>query len=372
MHRLSIGRVASVPLSNSEADAILAGATRVLRNRDSASDSSADVILQRRGDVRVIPGPAVITSEEDYASIGRSGVQIAIVEAVRFCTATKPGILGCAHIGGSFMALVRRDSLEDIIWAHEFGHNCGLNHRNDPSALLYTEAGPNRRSLTSAEARSYETRRAGSGSSAIVAAADDPAPTAAGEFLDRVYVHGIPYSHVAGFGAGDAAKFKAVLADPSRKAQWLNASVALGAIGTADAVETVRGFVRAGRGRLGHDAYQAKLGAVLGLGYGASRRPSGTALEQLARGCSIDSWTKELKWSAPGRPKGDETSRMLTAASFSGLALSGKAEASRLLTDAARKNATDLRLREHARSALLQLRKVRQEGLRRYSEPHTQ
>ena len=123
VHRLTIGRVASVPLSNAEADRILAGATRVLRNSDSSSDVSADIILQRNGDVRVIAGPAVITSDEDRAKIGASGVQVAIVEAVRYCTAMKPGILGCAPIGGRYMVLVRLNSLEDIIWAHEFGHN---------------------------------------------------------------------------------------------------------------------------------------------------------------------------------------------------------------------------------------------------------
>ena len=369
IHRLSIGRVASAPLPNAQADAILAGATRILRNRDSGSDVSANVVLQRQGDVRVIPGPAVIESEEDYARIGASGVQVAIVEAVRFCTATKPGILGCSRIGGSFMALVRRSSLEDIIWAHEFGHNCGLNHRGDSSALMNPEAGPNRRSLIAGEARSFERKNAGSGSAALAAAPGERGaeaePGGADDFLRRVYVHGIPYAHVAGFGPADAARFKAVLADPSRKAQWLNASVALGAIGTPEAVEGVRRFVRAGRGRLDHDAYQAKLGAVLGLGYGLRRSGSGSALEHLAGGCAVDSWRQELRWTAPGGQSREETARSMTAASYSGLALSGAPEAVELLTAALRKNAKDSPLHRCAQSALTELRKVRAGGLRR-------
>ena len=372
IHRLSIGRVASAPLSNAQADAILAGATRVLRSRDSGSDVSADVVLQRRGDVRVIAGPAVIASAEDYARIGASGVQVAIVEAVRFCTATKPGILGCSHIGGSFMALVRRSSLEDIIWAHEYGHNCGLNHRNDPSALMYTVAGSSRRSLTSGEAGAYERKGSGRGSAAISAPeADADAPASAGEFLERVYVHGIPFSHVADFVSADAARFKAVLADPSRKAQWLNASVALGAIGTPDAVESVRGFVREGRGRLTHDAYQAKLGAVTGLGYGASRRAGGSALDELCKGCSLDSWRREVQWSPPGVGSRDETARELTSASFSGLALSGTDEAAKMLTAHAQETTQDGQLQRHAKRALSQLREVRKEGLRRYTAPRS-
>ena len=375
VHRLSIGRVASVPLSNAEADAILAGATRVLRNRDSGSDVSADVILQRRGDVRVIPGPAVINSDEDRARIGASGVQIAIVEAIRYCTATKPGILGCAPIGGRYLVLVRRGSLEDIMWAHEFGHNCGLVHRSDRSALMYTQAGSSRRSLNSAEARSFERKTAGSGSAALLAGAGDfgdgTPPGSAGEFLNRSYIHGIPYSHVAGFGPADAANFKAVLADPLRKEQWLNASVALGAIGTPEAVEGVRAFVCKGRGQLDHTSYQAKLAGIVGLGYGAARHPRGDALDRLAKSTSVEAWTKELRWSAPGRPAGAETARMLTAASYSGLALSGENDAAKLLA-AARKTEPDAPLRKGADSALTELRKVRKEGLHRYSEPHPQ
>ena len=374
VHRLTIGRVAPVPLSNAEADRILAGATRVLRSRDSGSDVSADVILQRNGDVRVIPGPAVITSDADRARIGASGVQVAIVEAVRFCTAMKPGILGCAPIGGRYMVLVRQNSLEDIIWAHEFGHNCGLNHRNDSSALMYTEAGSSRRSLNDAEARSYERKGAGSGSAAIMADAGGSAeaqpPETAGEFLNRSYIHGIPYSHVARFGPADAANFKAILADPARKAQWLNASVALGAIGTAEAVEGVRAFVCKGRGRLDHASYQAKLAGLVSLGYGAARHPRGDALERLAKSTSVDAWTKELRWNAPGRTAGAETARMLTAASYSGLALSGENEAAKVLADEARKIRDDAPLRKVAETAITELRKVRAQGLRRYSEPH--
>lgn len=362
IYRLKIGRVASAQLTNAEADRILAGATQVLRNRDSGSDVSANIVLQRSGDVRVIPGPAVISSAEDYAAIGRSGVQVAIVEAVQFCTATKAGILGCSHIGGSFMALVRRGSLEDIIWAHEFGHNCGLNHRNDPSALMNPEAGANRRSLDLAEARTYETRHAASGTAAIMAP-DAPAPADAEEFLNRVYIHGIPYAHVSRFGPMDTEKFKAILGNPLHKAQWTNAAVALGAIGTADAVEKVHRFVREGRGRLDHDSYHAKLNALLGLGYAAAHRGSPQALDHLEKNCSLENWKSQLHWSAPGRQMGEETARALTAASYSGLALSGKSEADPILAREADADRPDSPLREHAKTALKQLReRVRQKS----------
>ena len=359
--RLKIGRVASVPLSNSEADRILAGATRVLRDHDSNSDVGADVVLQRSGDVRVIDGPAVINSDADRARIGASGVQIAVVEAVRYCSAMKPGILGCAPIGGNYMVLVRQNLLEDIIWAHEFGHNCGLNHRNDRSALMYTEAGSNRRSLNLAEARTYQTRRASSGSAAIMSGTE-PAPTSAEEFLDRIYIHGIPFSQVSRFGGADAEKFKAVLADPMRKRQWRNASVALGAIGTPEAVEGVCAFVCAGIGQLDHESYQAKLAAVVSLGYGASRKVHAPALDQLAKLTSVDHLKREVRWRAPGRGAGESTVQMLADASFSALALSGKPEAADLLTAAARNNENIPALHERAKAALIQLDMRRKKG----------
>ena len=147
--------------------------------------------------------------------------------------------------------------------------------------------------------------------------------------------------------------------------------MALGAIGTEDAVEHVRNFVRGGSGKLGHDAYQAKLGAVLGLGYGAARRTGAHAHDQLAKGCSVESWLRDVKWTAPGQTTPDATARLLTAASFSGLALSGSDDGEKTLTAEANKMQPDPLLSRRVKSALTELRKVRNEGLRRYSAPRT-
>ncbi len=77
-----------------------------------------------------------------------------------------------------------------------------------------------------------------------------------------------------------------------------------------------------------------------------------------------------MRWRAPGRTAGADTARMLTAASYSGLALSGENEAAKVLATEARKIHDDAPLRKGVEKALIELRKVRQQGLRRYSEPH--
>lgn len=372
VYRLSIGRVASVPLSNAEADRILAGATKVLRDRDSASDVGANVVLQRSGDVRVISGPGVVSSPEDRARIGASGVTIGIVDAIQFCSSGKPGVVGCTPIGGNYMVLVRQSRYEDIIWAHELGHMTGLNHRAGNDALMNVSAGASRRSLVSNEAGAFEKRRGGSGVAAIVSEAttsgDGPAPQSAGEFLNTLYIHGIPYSHVANFGPADAEKFKAVLRNPSLKSQWVNASVALAAVGTPDAVNHVRDFVAAGRGQLGHREYQAKLAAVVGLGYGA-RKANPAALDQLAKYTSTDAWKKEVHWTAPESSTNETEEKTLTSASFSGLAISGEKEAGDVLTAAVKHHAHVDRMKERAKAALDRFHEIRAKRLQDKSDP---
>ncbi len=55
IHRLKVGYVAGASsIGGTTADSILAGATRSLRGVDSTGDSSADVVLQRDGAMRVV------------------------------------------------------------------------------------------------------------------------------------------------------------------------------------------------------------------------------------------------------------------------------------------------------------------------------
>ena len=58
------------------------------------------------------------------------------------------------------MAVVRYvDTLEGILWAHEYGHTRGLQHRDaDPNAVMNGIIGPTRRRITADECNAYRQK----------------------------------------------------------------------------------------------------------------------------------------------------------------------------------------------------------------------
>ncbi len=389
IHRLKVGYVSGASsIGGTTADSILAGATHALRGVDTAGDSSADVVLQRDGAMRVISGPSVINSAADFAQLKSSGLNIVVVSGINYCGSFIPNIVGCAPLSGNLLAVVRMSSFEDILWAHEFGHNCGLPHRADSNAIMHPQMATQHRVLLRSEAARYENKSFGSsgrltpGANAgdepfTVALDDGPPPATLEEYLGRIYLHGIPFAHVAGFGPEHVPRLQGILANPSQEKIWGNAAVALAAIATPGAIDAVNKFIFAGSGRLSPDAYQAKRAAMMALGYAsqqAVRRSSPerrqAVLAQLRAGLAPDYWRQRVNWRGPGDEATAETALQLSDTAFAGLALSGASEAVPWFTEAAQSiRAAEGRV-PIARKALEELRKVRALGLRAYTDPH--
>jgi hypothetical protein len=155
--RLQVSRHATTQLDNARADAILADASNVLQVKDGAEDVSCSVALTREGDVTEFTiGDGSIDSEAEFnAVIGLPGY-VKVVNQINWCGGLAPNIIGCAPVPGASLTAVRfTANLEGILWAHEYGHTKGLNHRNNQDAVMFPSIGDNRRQVNQAECDAY-------------------------------------------------------------------------------------------------------------------------------------------------------------------------------------------------------------------------
>jgi hypothetical protein len=363
---LTIGRTIGTYITNAEADRILAGATQVLSRADSAHDTPAQVRLQRSGDVRAVRGPSIINTPQDFADLQAAGRHIIIVDAINECGGYIPGIVGCAPVPDRFMALVRHHQHEDILWAHEFGHNRGLHHRDDTSAVMHPQLGSSRRSLTAQEASVYQGASAGP-QAATLQPVEAP-PASLDTYLNTLYIHGVPYSQVAHFDATHVSRLTRILADPAQQQRWSNAAIALATISTPQCLETIRSFIFKGQGRLSPAAYNAKRAALMALAYSVHKSTANSAphqcqcaLQLLRDSSTPQQWQKKLHWSGPTHLTTQQTIEQLTCTALAGLSLSGAPGALTHL-QAARSSPAPILER-----AISELQKVQSLGISQYT-----
>jgi len=87
-------------------------------------------------------------SGELNAVIGNSIARVKVVDYIGYCGGPGANIIGCGYTPGNGMVVVRMSSAPDEgkLWAHEFGHNVGLQHNSQNLFLMYGGfSGSNRR-----------------------------------------------------------------------------------------------------------------------------------------------------------------------------------------------------------------------------------
>lgn len=153
---LSIRRHTTVPatgtlsIDDSTADGILTDARTQLHNVDHAGDVQCDVPLRRTGPVGVFTtGSGAVNSQGDFDDLQDIGGSVKVVRVITYCGF--PGtFLGCTAYptnywasffgaNGPSMVVIRSPSSEEgILWAHEYGHGRGLDHRPPGNACPAT------------------------------------------------------------------------------------------------------------------------------------------------------------------------------------------------------------------------------------------
>lgn len=158
VHRLSISRHRNVTLTNARADRILRDATDALQVDDGGSDLSCLVELVRRGNVAIpLMGTGVINTKAGFnALMALVPGNVIVVNQINWCSGIGANIIGCAPVPGRKLVVVRfTANQEGILWAHEFGHNKGLNHTTGTNRIMRGTIGVNNNRVSASESNAY-------------------------------------------------------------------------------------------------------------------------------------------------------------------------------------------------------------------------
>ncbi|MCV2885302.1 Ig-like domain-containing protein [Aestuariibacter sp. AA17] len=139
-HYLDVRRHPDVSITNAEVDTILSNASALIKSYDGYGDTACNTKMKRNGNVSLLLNhDGSIDSDSEFNKLP-DGVNV--VSEINYCGGLKPNIIGCGSKPGKRIAVVRRSSNEDVLWAHEKGHNVGLSHRDsDTNAVMYPSIG---------------------------------------------------------------------------------------------------------------------------------------------------------------------------------------------------------------------------------------
>jgi hypothetical protein len=76
------------------------------------------------------------TSAEADALLGLPG-RVKVVREIGWCGGPALNVIGCSRTPGNGMIVVRLEGWDGLLWLHEYGHNVGLRHTNDPRDVMY-------------------------------------------------------------------------------------------------------------------------------------------------------------------------------------------------------------------------------------------
>ena len=136
-HPLTVRHHSEVQLNEADVEQILKDASKLLKR--------CNVTVTLRGSIEVFASPtapAVISNEADLEAVHSENGEVKVVKAIRFCR-RKGHFSGCAwrRYGRPSMIVTHSDEtadIRDLLWAHEFGHATGLQHRLDDRSALMT------------------------------------------------------------------------------------------------------------------------------------------------------------------------------------------------------------------------------------------
>lgn len=371
VHRMQISQHPRLnfPLNQAELDRIMADTARVISQEHKPAGPHCPVRLEQVGPLRTMPAdaPSIVRSAADFARLDDPGVgsddrntrAVHVILGINWCGGNSPNVIGCANIPGRAIVVVRQPpDVEGQLWGHEFGHNRGLDHVDDPQRLMNPFLATTAKDVDAQECQAYR------GPEPLLQAASErrfPRPAMAAPvvaevaqardilaFVRQRNVHGSAamVAEAARFSAEDVDRAMALLADPAEKAYWANVVLVAGAAGRVETSGRLIAFLFDAARDPGDIAQeQARQLVPVALGYLANRGDNATAMRFLLGHSQPGSWRSYANRArTPAAAAGLE--RLMASQTIEGLVVSGRPEA------IARLEADQKALRETGRPAL--------------------
>jgi hypothetical protein len=328
---LQITRFVTAQINEDDADDILRNASTVLQTNDGDDDVSCNLTLTRDGNLTTFTrGDGEIHTESDFRQVCSEPGYIHVVNLINKCDGeVNPSIIGCAKFLEECVVVVRftppgEPMTEGILWAHEYGHTLNLHHRGQSDAVMFPVVADDHRKIDEFEAD-------------VFLRFSQPAPAPFNEeflfppdvrdFVHERFIHGVPFEAARRFNTPEAVQtLAAMLQDQSEEEYWPNIAATLGMTGNSAALEHLSAFVQRGEGQLSPQAYRAKVGALIAVGYMLGQTGTTDAVNYLARGARPSSW-HGLNWVSPFTPDARARDQQLAESAIMALGVSGDARA---------------------------------------------
>ncbi len=261
MYEIWVGKAGTVKLSEADADTIVDAIRK-------GPYLPPNVMLKRAGAVDSCHGPSVIRSREDrdslFAGSAPSGpFRICVVEGLEWCEGRPaPPLDGCSDLPGKRIVVARTMALEPLLWAHEFSHARGNDHRFDADALMYPEICGKCTLLNATETKTLRE----SPPVQLARLTGGKPESFSREVLLRDYVHGVPLATFMRIKDQDEGTIRSVLNDAESRAFHANALIALAFLPNGRAFGDLRKYVESTEA-VDVIARRNRRAAVLASGY---------------------------------------------------------------------------------------------------------
>ena len=158
VHNLVVLRHLTANIDDTRVDTIFGEMGDILQTNDGLGDIACDVGFTRNGTTGTFAvGNGIINSLADFNAVNNLPGNVKVVRQINWCGNLQPNVIGCAPIPGTSMVVVRFNAAqESVLWAHEFGHNRGLNHRNVPDVVMNPVIGLSHLRIDPTECAAYQ------------------------------------------------------------------------------------------------------------------------------------------------------------------------------------------------------------------------
>ncbi len=372
IYDLQMVRFPNTNISSSEANQLFGEATDFIKTSSSIEDVGCNITFNLVGNIldHTVGDGSIDDASEETAAFRAPG-QVKLVNRINYCGKVIPA-LGCAPIPGRSFIFTREED-EITTFAHEFGHNRGLNHDSDINSLMYELGGPQAINISESQCNTFKGVIANIVGDGLLVINKPAENVSIEEFVRRSYFEGVPFEKVQEYESNVVLKLLKMLKDPSEKKHWSNIVVTLGMIGDIRAFDPMVDFIENNPVITSEQHYNARTNAILSLGYLLNATDNDRLLNYLKNSLSPNIWN-ERKIEGTTNYQLNATERNIDFSKYAILALTvAGTQSSRELLDSLNKTGASeadikfrLRFSQLITNSIKEHKKISENGLKKY------